>query len=73
MMLYCGDWVINSHKTKADKIQTDTGDLEQYVFSFAKEHGFENFVEYDVDLKMYFPTAEMEAEFHGLIDNYNLK
>ena len=73
MIAYCGEWVINSHKTKVDKIQSETESAEQYIFSFAKEFGFENLIEYDEDLKMYFPTAEMEENFHGLIDNYDLK
>lgn len=73
MMLYCGEWVINVHKRKKDKIQLATDDLEQHIYSFAKEFGFEKFIEYDENLKMFFPTADMEEKFHGFIDKYNLK
>ena len=73
MMMYCGEWIINSHKLKEDSVQKDSINLEQHIFSFAKEHGFENLIEYDEDLKMYFPTADMEDEFHGFIDKYDKK
>jgi hypothetical protein len=73
MMMYCGEWVINSHKIKKDKIQSETESLEQYIFSFAKEYGFDKFIEYDEDLKTFFPTADMEEKFHGFIDKYDLK
>lgn len=73
MMLYCGEWVINAHKTNEDKLKKETEDLEQFIFSFAKEHGFQNLIEYDDDLKMYFPTADMEDMFHGFIDKYDKK
>ncbi len=72
MMMYCGEFVINGHNTKKDIIQFETENLEQYIFSFAKEYGFEKFIEYDKNLKMYFPTADMEDEFHGFIDRYDL-
>ncbi len=71
MMMYCGEWVLNSSKTKEDRISQETGKLEQYLFSFAKDSGFEKFIEFDIELNQYFPTAEMEDEFHKFIDKYN--
>jgi hypothetical protein len=59
MMMYCGEWIINAHKRKEDKIQLENKNLEQTIFSFAKDYGFENLIEYDYKLKMYFPTAYM--------------
>jgi hypothetical protein len=64
---------LSTHKTKIDKIQSETEKVEQYLYSFAKEFGFENLIEFDEDLKINFPTAEMEENFHGLIDHYDQK
>jgi len=72
-LMYCGEWVVNSHKTSVDKLSKSTDDLEQLVFSFAKENGLEKWIEYDESMKMYFPTADMEDEIHIHIDKYDKK
>ena len=70
-LMYCGEWVLNSHKTGNDRISDETENLEQLIFSFAKEAGLEEWIEYDKEMKKYFPTADMEDEVHIHIDNYN--
>jgi hypothetical protein len=70
-IMYCGEWVINSHKIKKDKIYEETDQLEQYIFSFAKECGLDNWIEYDVDLDEYFPTQKMEDDLDKFIDMYD--
>jgi hypothetical protein len=70
-MMYCGEWMLNSYKVKEDKISINTDKLEQYIFSFAKEAELENWVEYDDELKKFFPTADMEDEIHIFVDKYN--
>jgi hypothetical protein len=52
-MLYCGEWMLNSYKIKEDKIYEETSELEQHIFSFAKENGLENWVEFDKVLVPY--------------------
>lgn len=37
-------------------------ELEQYIFSFAKDFGFERFVEYDESGKNIFPSSEFEED-----------
>ena len=69
--MYCGEWVLNSHKTDDDKILKETDNLEQLIFSFAKEAGLDKLIEYDDEMKKYFPTADMEDEIHIHIDKYN--
>lgn len=70
-VMYCGEWMLNSHKTDDDKLSEETANLEQLIFSFAKEAGLEKWMEYDEDSKKFFPTADMEDEIHKHIDNYN--
>jgi hypothetical protein len=36
-IMYCGEWVLNSHKTDAVKISKETDNLEQLISPFAKE------------------------------------
>ncbi len=70
-LMYCGEWAINSYKTREDKVYQETNRFEQYVFSFAKEFKLDKWIEYDDELKKYFPTALMEESIHKHIDKYN--
>jgi hypothetical protein len=70
---YCGEWMLNSHKIKVDSISKRTESLEQNIFSFAKDAGLGKWIEFDTEMKKYFPTADMEDELHKFIDLYNLR
>ncbi len=72
-VMYCGEWVLNCHKIKDDKLSKETDDLEQLIFAFAKEDGLEKWIEYDDEMEKYFPTADMEDKIHVHIDKYNNK
>jgi len=70
---YCGEWVLNSHKTKVDTLSKKSEELEQKIFSFAKDAGLEKWIEYDSEMAQYFPTSDMEDELHKFIDQYDLR
>ncbi len=70
---YCGEWILNSHKTKVDTISKKSEVLEQKIFSFAKDAGLEKWIEYDSEMGQYFPTSDMEDELHKFIDQYDLR
>jgi hypothetical protein len=70
-LLYFGEWVANSYKTKEDKLYKESDSLEQHIFSYASKFGLDNLIEYDQSLKKYVPTLSMEEMFHPLIDKYN--
>ena len=70
-LLYFGEWVANSYKTKEDKLYKESDSLEQHIFSFASLFGLNNLIEFDESLKKYVPTLTMEETFHPLIDKYN--
>ena len=61
-VLYIADWVMNAHKVEDDPRTEAYRKLEQKIFSYAKDMGFENLVEYASDFKKYFPTRELEEE-----------
>lgn len=70
-IMYCGEWVINSHKIKEDKVSKATENVEQTVFSYAEVAGLAKWILYDEDLKKYFPTADMENDLHSLVEKYD--
>ncbi|MFH4964409.1 hypothetical protein V8G69_05335 [Gaetbulibacter sp. M235] len=72
-IVYCGEWMLNSHKIKDDSISKRTEGLEQNIFSFAKDAGLEKWIEFDTEMEKYFPSAAMEDELHKFIDLYNLR
>ncbi|WP_372756271.1 hypothetical protein [Mariniflexile sp.] len=72
-IVYCGECMLNSHKIKDDSLSKKTESLEQNIFSFAKDAGLEKWIEFDTEMKKYFPTADMEDELHKFIDLYNLR
>ncbi|MFD2914857.1 hypothetical protein [Psychroserpens luteus] len=72
-IVYCGEWMLNSHKIKDDSTSKRTESLEQNIFSFAKDAGLEKWIEFDTEMKKYFPTADMEDDLHKFIDLYNLR
>lgn len=72
-IMYCGEWVLNSYKTKEDKVSIETDKFEQYIFSFAKEYKLGKWIIYDDEFKRFFTTASMEDTFHKYIDKYNQK
>ncbi|WP_052503515.1 hypothetical protein [Lacinutrix sp. Hel_I_90] len=72
-IMYCGEWLLNSHKTSEDNLSKETDNLEQNIFSFAKDAGLEKWIEYDAKMGKYFPTADMDDDIHEFIDSYNLR
>lgn len=70
-LLYFGEWVANSYKTKEDKLYKDSDSLEQHIFTYASKFGLSNLIEYDESLKKYVPTLTMEEKFQPYIDKYN--
>ena len=70
-LLYCGEWMANSYKTKQDKLYIESDNLEQHIFSFASKFGFNKLIEYDPEFEKFVPTLTMEEKFHPMIVKYN--
>lgn len=56
-MVNCGEWMINA--TRVDRLKKYE-ELEQYIYSFAKQAGLEDCIGYDDKFKMHFPLEEFE-------------
>ena len=63
-LVYLGNWMVNAIRGGAEnEVRVKKyDDMEKYVFSFAKDFGLDNFVEYDEEHKEYFATRELEEE-----------
>jgi len=60
-MLYISEWILNAYKVEDDPRTKAYEKLEQKVFSYAKDMGFENLLEYAADHGKYYPTREYEV------------
>jgi hypothetical protein len=58
-LVYLGNWMINSIRDGGKEIKK-YDDVEQYIYSFAKEFGLDNLIEYDTQTKQYYPTWELD-------------
>ncbi len=52
------DWVMTSYKIGDNPDSEEYRKLEQRFFSYSKDFGFENLIEYDKNLEGYYPTIE---------------
>ncbi len=60
-LVYLGNWMINSVRLEDGRIKK-YDDIEQYIFSFAKNFGLERYVEFDQKYNQIFPTREFEED-----------
>lgn len=71
-LVYLGNWMINAIRLKDERIKK-YDEIEQYIFSFAKEAGLENYIEFDKKYNQFFPTREFEEnpEMEQYRQDYN--
>ncbi|MDP3149313.1 MAG: hypothetical protein Q8N83_09325 [Ignavibacteria bacterium] len=72
-LLEMADWVLNAHKTETPGADNVYQGLIQKIYSFSKEMGCEDLIEYDEKLHEYFPTGEFDetSETMQFIEDYN--
>lgn len=72
-MISIAEWVMNSHKTDHDERLVPYEELQQKIFTSAKDFGFNNLVGYDESLEGYSLTREFEDESidQVFIDEYD--
>ncbi len=70
-MVFLGHWMANSTRIKTIKKYDD---MEQLVFSFTKQAGLQDCIDFDDELKMYFTIREFEETvlmpLHDEYDDY---
>ena len=63
-ILSIADWVFTSHKIDRDRRVEKHGKIIQKFYSLAKEMGYEKLIEFDPNMKYYFPTKKYEDSGH---------
>ena len=69
-LVYLGNWMINAIRSgaKGDEIIQKYEDIEQYIYSFAKDFGLEEHIEFDEEFNKFFPTRNFEE--NSGVDQY---
>jgi len=74
-IVYLGNWMINAIRSgnPGDEQIEKYNEIEQYIFSFAKDFGLEKYIELDEKFNKYFPSQELEAdkEIEQYMEDYN--
>jgi len=69
-----GTWVLTSHDTEEDQKKKKHEEVEQKIFSHAKEFGCEKLIVYEQKFQRYFETREYdESEKEVFIEEYDEK
>lgn len=68
-LAYLGDWMANSCKTGNER-DMEIEEVEQYIYSFAKDFGTENMLEHGERGTIY-PTTAFEEKLDTYIDEYD--
>jgi hypothetical protein len=67
-LVYLGHWISNSHKDEPDK---SIDEMEQFIYSKAKEFGCNDLVEFDSNYKKNYPSLDMEEELDLVVQDYD--
>ena len=71
-LVYLGNWMANAYRT--EDFEKDMQEVEEYVFSFAKDFGLESFADAKtVGDGKYYPTMKFmkETKVHNLHEDYD--
>ncbi len=71
--MYMADWMANAICDADMKKDDGIKEARNYIFSFAKEFGYEDYAEYDDELGNYYATFDMDDEpvTQALIERYD--
>ncbi len=67
-LVYLGDWLVNSFRIER---VTEFEDLENHLYSFAKDFGLEKLVVLDGETKKYLPANSLEETVTHYIEAYD--
>lgn len=70
-LIYTGEMIINGNRIP-DEVIEEYDELQQYIYSFAKEMGYEDLMEYNKEYNGYYETRKYEESgIYDLIEEYN--
>lgn len=69
-LVFLGDWIVTAHQEGKPVSPYDA--IKNKIYSHAKDHGYENLVEYDKNTDEYFETMTLtDSNLMRWIDLYN--
>lgn len=69
-LVYAGNILINGFREKKD-VNKEYEELEYYIYSFAKEYNFAEYVQYDEEFDGHFPTKKFDGYMREKIYDYD--
>ena len=60
-LVYLGNWMVNAIRLENERVKK-YDEIEQYIFSFAKDIGLEKYIEFDETNNQFFPTREFDED-----------
>lgn len=70
-LVYTGEMIINGNRIP-DKVIEEYDELQQYIYSFAKEMGYEDLIEYNKEYNGYYETRKYdESGIYDFIVEYD--
>ena len=69
-LVYLGNWVINSHRS-GDEMLKEYEEFEKYVYTLSEKFGANDLVDYDREVREYFPSEELDEHMLDLVDEYD--
>ncbi len=67
-LVYLGGWLVNSFRTEPIK---EFDDLQNHIYSYAKDAGLEKYVVFDEATGEYFPSDILDDSVDDYIEAYN--
>lgn len=67
-LVFLGQWMTLSC---TDQDEENVLELEQSIFSYARDFESEDLIEYDEEVQLYFPSFEFEDQAFDLVDDYD--
>jgi hypothetical protein len=67
-IVFLGQWMTLSC---TDQDEDNVLDLEQSIFSYARQFESADLIEYDEEIQLYFPSFEFEEKAFDLVDDYD--
>lgn len=71
-LVYLGNWMVNAVRPDEDQVEK-FNDLEQYIYTYAREAGFDDYIQFDKKANRYITNWEKDKkpEVDKYIDDYD--
>lgn len=68
-VIHLGEWLLNSYRIEESEMEFR--DIEQHIYSYAKQFGLEDLIVEDKVLNGVYPTAKLEDMLYHYIEDYD--